>query len=94
MADLRYRPQTQTQAGGRAVSIDEGLRSYMMRIYNLMALGVAVTAVVTLYVANNPALMQKFGHNLEKAWFDYESGRYVPPPPRTPPAGKKYHGFQ
>lgn len=58
MADLRYRPQAQTQAGGRAVALDEGLRSYMMRVYNLMALGLAVTAVVTLFVANNPALMQ------------------------------------
>ena len=48
----------------------------------------------TVAAEGNPAIMQKFGHNLEKAWFDYESGRYVPPPPRTPPAGKKYHGFQ
>ena len=44
--------------------------------------------------AEEAALMQQFGHNLEKAWFDYESGRYVPPPPRTPQPGRKYHGFQ
>ena len=48
----------------------------------------------TVAQEGNAALMTKFGHNLEKAWFDYESGRYTPPPPRTPPAGKKYHGFQ
>ena len=29
-----------------AVQIDVGLRQYMLRVYNYMALGVAVTAVV------------------------------------------------
>jgi D-amino peptidase len=48
----------------------------------------------TVAAEGNAALLTKFGHNLEQAWFDYESGRYTPPPPRTPPAGKKYHGFQ
>ena len=56
MADDRYRAAART--GGRAIAqIDEGLRSYMMRVYNYMALGVAVTAIITLYVAQNPALM-------------------------------------
>lgn len=48
------------QSGARtrdAVAIDEGLRAYMLRVYNLMALGVAVTAVVTLVMANMPGLM-------------------------------------
>ena len=65
----------------------------------LKLVGVATTGYTrvfqrTVAAEGNPALMQKFGHNLEKAWFDYESGRYVAPPPRTPPAGKKYHGFR
>ncbi len=38
--------------------MDEGLRAYMLKVYNLMALGVAVTAIVTLFMAVNPALMQ------------------------------------
>jgi uncharacterized protein len=42
----------------RAVAIDEGLRAYMLRVYNYMALGVAGTAIVTLLLINNPALMQ------------------------------------
>jgi len=42
----------------RAVAIDEGLRAYMLRVYNYMALGVAGTAIVTLFLINNPALMQ------------------------------------
>jgi len=56
MADLNYRTGARTEAGVR-VGIDEGLRAYMIRVYNLMALGVAVTAVVTLFMANNPQLM-------------------------------------
>jgi FtsH-binding integral membrane protein len=56
MADLNYRTGVRTGAGVRA-GIDEGLRAYMVRVYNMMALGVAVTALVTLFMANNPALM-------------------------------------
>ena len=36
MADTRY--QTQTRTGTQA-QIDQGLRSYMMGVYNYMALG-------------------------------------------------------
>ena len=45
MAELRY--PSQTRAGAQ-VAIDQGLRSYMLGIYNYMALGVAVTAVIVL----------------------------------------------
>ncbi len=44
MADLR---SYQTRAAGATradASIDEGLRAYMLRVYNLMALGLAITA--------------------------------------------------
>jgi len=54
-------PRTQTAyqvRAGEAAAIDEGLRSYMLRVYNYMALGVAVTGIVTLFMAANPALMQ------------------------------------
>lgn len=57
MADLKYRTAAQTRTGARPLDIDAGLRSYMMRVYNYMALGVAATAIVALYVASNPALM-------------------------------------
>jgi FtsH-binding integral membrane protein len=40
------------------VAVDEGLRAYMLRVYNYMALGIAGTAVVTLLLMNNPALMR------------------------------------
>ncbi len=50
--------QVQTGARTDGAEIDAGLRSYMLSVYNLMALGVAVTAIITLFMANNPALMQ------------------------------------
>jgi len=56
---LDPRTQTAYQAGAReTAAIDEGLRSYMLRVYNYMSLGVAVTGIVTLFMAANPALMQ------------------------------------
>jgi FtsH-binding integral membrane protein len=45
MVEARYRSVAQNQAGARVREIDEGLRSYMLRVYNIMALGVAVTAL-------------------------------------------------
>jgi FtsH-binding integral membrane protein len=45
MAELRYPSQTR---GGAQVAVDQGLRSYMLGIYNYMALGVAATAVIVL----------------------------------------------
>jgi len=55
--DTRY---SQPQVGARtgAAAIDEGLRAYMMKVYNYMALGVAGTAVVTLLFVNNPEAMR------------------------------------
>ncbi|WP_299623231.1 Bax inhibitor-1/YccA family protein [Pelagibius sp.] len=47
---------TQTQAD--AAQIDEGLRKYMLGVYNYMALGVAFTGIVALFVATQPALLQ------------------------------------
>jgi FtsH-binding integral membrane protein len=53
MAELRY--TTPSRAQTRAV-VDQGLRSYMLGIYNYMALGVAVTAIIVLAAYTVPAL--------------------------------------
>ena len=45
MADVRYQNQAQTRAGTQA-EIDQGLRSYMLGVYNYMASGLAVTGAV------------------------------------------------
>ena len=44
----------------RAVAIDAGLRAYMLRVYNYMALGVALTGIVAMLVHQfaGPALLQ------------------------------------
>jgi FtsH-binding integral membrane protein len=54
MADKRYQTQSRT---GTAAQVDVGLRSYMMGVYNYMALGVAFTAIVVMAVAANPAIL-------------------------------------
>ncbi|ECF1263626.1 BAX inhibitor (BI)-1/YccA family protein, partial [Salmonella enterica subsp. enterica serovar Uganda] len=53
MAELR---NYQSQVGGRADSaIDEGLRAYMLKVYNLMAIALVVTGAVA-YGAFNLAV--------------------------------------
>jgi uncharacterized protein len=56
LGDRRYMSQTHTQAG--VAQYDEGLRKYMLGVYNYMALGVAFTGIVALFVASQPALME------------------------------------
>ncbi len=43
------------QTGG--VAIDQGLRQYMLGVYNYMALAVAGTGLMSMLMASNPALM-------------------------------------
>lgn len=38
--------------------IDEGLRSYMLRVYNYMASGLALTGIVAYVVSQSPVLLQ------------------------------------
>src|SRR5690606_7968359 len=61
MADLRnYQARVATPGSRADASIDEGLRAYMIRVYNLMALGLAITGIaalgtVMLATTNDPA---------------------------------------
>ena len=43
---------------GSRVDVDEGLRRYMLRVYNYMMLGLALTGVVAFAVASSPAALQ------------------------------------
>lgn len=57
MADWKDNTQTQTNFGsvpraGGEVTYDEGLRSYMLKIYNYMASGVLLTGIVALVSAS------------------------------------------
>ena len=47
--------RTGAQTGG--VAIDQGLRQYMLGVYNYMALAVAGTGLISMLMASNPALM-------------------------------------
>ncbi|GAA4527993.1 Bax inhibitor-1/YccA family protein [Chelativorans composti] len=52
MADLRNY-QARMASGARAGAvIDEGLRAYMIRVYNLMAIGLAITGLAALVAYN------------------------------------------
>ena len=39
-------------------AIDEGLRAYMLKVYNYMASGVALSGIVAALMASSPSLMQ------------------------------------
>lgn len=40
-------------AAGQATAVDQGLRSYMLRVYNLMASGVLLTAIIAYFAGNS-----------------------------------------
>jgi FtsH-binding integral membrane protein len=41
-------------------AIDEGLRGYMLRVYNWMASGLLLTGIVAFLIAHNPAISELF----------------------------------
>ncbi|MFD2647742.1 Bax inhibitor-1/YccA family protein [Devosia albogilva] len=47
-----YDRQTLNARAGSALAIDEGLRSYMLRVYNYMGLGLVVTGLVAWFTSN------------------------------------------
>ncbi|WP_416899874.1 MAG: Bax inhibitor-1 family protein [Minwuia sp.] len=61
-ADTRY---SNTATRVDAAEIDAGLRKYMLGVYNYMASGLLVSAIVALLVSSSPAAMQTiFGSGL------------------------------
>jgi len=70
MADYRDQIQTRTSAGARA-DIDEGLRSYMLGIYNYMATAIGLTAVAAFGMAtwaSNNAEVANLLYNSPLKW--------------------------
>ena len=57
--DNRFTLNTgQANAGqATAADIDVGLREYMLRVYNLMASGLALTGIIAYFAANTPAII-------------------------------------
>ena len=50
--------QQQTSTHTRAVEVDEGLRSYMLGIYNYMASALVLTGLVAYFAASSDAFVQ------------------------------------
>jgi len=57
--DNRFQMRTDTMTSGQAhdAAIDVGLRQYMLRVYNYMASGLALTGVIAYLVASTPAVL-------------------------------------
>ena len=57
--DRRFslRTQSMSPAEARAAEIDVGLRAYMLRVYNYMASGLALTGIVAYVSAGTPAIL-------------------------------------
>jgi uncharacterized protein len=54
LGDRRYMSQTSTRAGAQ---IDEGLRSYMLGVYNYMAVAMGITGAVAYLTSTSPTLL-------------------------------------
>ena len=57
--DKRFelRTATMTRAQAEAAQIDVGLREYMLRVYNYMASGLALTGIIAYLTASTPAVL-------------------------------------
>jgi len=56
----KFTLSTHAMGGAQAsadVAIDAGLRAYMLRVYNLMASGLALTGIIAYFSANTPAIL-------------------------------------
>jgi len=51
-------PRYMNTAQANAAQMDVGLRQYMLRVYNFMASGIALTGILAFAVAQSPELMQ------------------------------------
>lgn len=47
----------QTVASGQSTAIDQGLRSYMLKVYNYMASGVLLTAIIAYFAGTSDAFI-------------------------------------
>ncbi len=67
---MALEPQTPTvtRTGARAADVDEGLRTYMLRVYNYMAGGLALTGGVAFMTAQSDALLSLIYGNTIVFW--------------------------
>lgn len=53
----RYNTAYQTGTATQTAEFDEGLRAYMLKVYNYMASGVLLTGIIAMLVGSSPALL-------------------------------------
>jgi len=56
-----FNQYSSTTRTGEGLAVDEGLRSYMLGVYNYMGLGLAATALIAMLFISNPALSAAVG---------------------------------
>lgn len=56
-----FNQYSSTTRTGEGLAVDEGLRSYMLGVYNYMGLGLAATAAIAMLFISNPALSAAVG---------------------------------
>jgi uncharacterized protein len=59
-----YRTYTRASAATTAAVLDEGLRAYMLRVYNWMTSGLVLTGIVAVAIAYYAPLHQLFYHDV------------------------------
>ena len=59
--DRNYAAARGGVGAGRTIAIDEGLRAYMIRVYNYMAMGVALTGITSWLTFSNAAVVDAGG---------------------------------
>ncbi len=57
---LNTERRTLSRGQVESATIDAGLRSYMLRVYNLMASGLALSGIIAMVIVNVPAVSQLF----------------------------------
>jgi FtsH-binding integral membrane protein len=63
-----YRPLSEGYAGFGAASLDQGLRAYMLRVYNWMASGLVLTGIIAYAIFAVPALNDLFYTSEQNAY--------------------------
>lgn len=62
----RYQSQYGAQSRAQTAEFDEGLRAYMLKVYNYMTSGVLLTGIVALLVGNSPTMLNAiYGSGLQ-----------------------------
>jgi FtsH-binding integral membrane protein len=55
---MQYEERNYMKGQQAQITLDEGLRAFMLKVYNFMALGLALTGVTAYVVSSSPSLME------------------------------------